>query len=61
MGRSRASAEDSLGEELVADVRDGVAPWQMVARKVLAVLGGGGSGMVAQAAGGPSDPRRHRN
>lgn len=46
------------GEELVTDARHGVTPRQMVDRKVVALLGGGNPGLVAQAQGGPSDPRR---
>lgn len=45
-------------EELVADVRQGIGPRQMVEQKLLALLGGGSPGQVAQAAGGPSNPRR---
>jgi hypothetical protein len=45
-------------EELVADVRHGIEPRQMVERKLLALLGGGSPGLVAQAAGGLSNPRR---
>ncbi len=45
-------------EELVADVRRLVTPGQMVERKLLALLGGGGPGRVAEAEGGPSNPRR---
>ena len=46
------------GEELIADVRHGVTPGQMVDRKLLALLGGGSPGLVAQAGGGPPNPRR---
>ena len=52
------SVAADAGEELVSDVRDGVTPGQMVERKVLALLGSGSPGLVAQAAGGVTDPRR---
>ena len=45
-------------EELVADARRLVTPGQMVERKLLALLGGGAAGRVAEADGGQSNPRR---
>ena len=44
-------------EELVADVRRLVTPGQMVERKLLTLLGGGGPGLAAQAEGVSSNPQ----
>jgi hypothetical protein len=49
---------EQLEETLVADVRSGMRPSQMVDRKLLALLGGSHPGLRMQGTGRPGDVRR---